>query len=132
MERLFKDTAALERFRSCPAGPYLQLLADHLSRRGYARGNSRWRVRIAYRFVGWLESSGTPIKNATLTHVDRFGARYCSIKQGDVKTLRMFHDILVENGAASPTPEPARTEAARIGSEFAEYLCKERGLAPST
>lgn len=132
MERLFKDAAAIERFRSCPAGPYLQLLADHLSRRGYARGNSRWRIRIAYRFVGWLLRTGIPIKSATLANVDKFVARYCSVKQGDAETLRTFHNILVKNGAASPTPEPARTEAARIADEFAEYLRKERALAPST
>lgn len=132
MERLFKDAAAIQRFRSCPAGPYLQLLADHLSRRGYAPRNSRWRIRITYRFVDWLQSSGIPLKNATHAHVDSFVLRYCSVKQGDAKTLRMFHSILVENGAVFPIPEPAKTEGARIADEFAEYLCKDRALAPST
>ncbi len=108
MERLFKDTAAIEKFRSSLLGPHLQQLAEHLSKRGYARGNSRWRIRIAYRFVGWLERSGIPVQEVTPAHVNRFVARYCSVKQGDARTLRMLLDILVENRVASRPPERAR------------------------
>ncbi len=132
MERLFKDTAAIEKFRSSPLGPHLQQLAEHLSKRGYARGNSRWRIRIAYRFVGWLERSGIPVQEVTPAHVNRFVARYCSVKQGDARTLRMLLDILVENRVASRPPELPKTEAEKITDEFAAYLRQERALAPST
>jgi site-specific recombinase XerD len=64
--------------------------------------------------------------------VNRFVARYGSVKQGDAKTLRTFLDILVKNGVVSRSPKPAGTEADRIADEFAEYLQQERALAPCT
>jgi integrase/recombinase XerD len=132
MERLFKDTRAIERFRSGPFGTYIQQLADHLRQQGYARGNSRWRIRIAYRFAVWLVGSHIPMEDVTRAHVHRFVARYCSVKQGDAKTLRMFFDILVEKGVLPRQSEPVKTDAEKAVDEFAVYLRQQRALAAGT
>jgi hypothetical protein len=41
MERLFKDSGTIQRFRSGPLGPYVQQLADELLRLGHARNATR-------------------------------------------------------------------------------------------
>jgi integrase/recombinase XerD len=132
MELLFTDPRTIERVRSGPLGSYIQQLVNNLRQQGYRRGNSRWRVRIAHRFAHWIAESRIAVENLTPTQIDRFVERYCKIKQGDAKTLRMFFDILVENGVVSRMPEPAPTEAQRLVDEFATYLQRQRALSPRT
>ena len=132
MERLFKDSRAIERFRSGPFGTYIQHLADHLQQQGYARVSRRWRIRVAYRFAVWLEESRIPVEDVTPAHVHRFIARYCSVKQGDAKTLQVFFDILVERGVVPRQSEPVKTDAEKAVDEFAGYLRQQRALAART
>lgn len=44
MERFFKDSRTIQRFRSGPLGPYIQQLAEELTIQGFARCDSRLRL----------------------------------------------------------------------------------------
>jgi hypothetical protein len=37
MERIFKDSRTIQRYRSSPLGPYIERLAERLCQQGYAR-----------------------------------------------------------------------------------------------
>lgn len=132
IERFFKDSRTIQRFRSGPLGPYIQQLTDELSRQGYARGATRLRVRIAHQFGLWLTKRHVQITDLTTSHANQYLARYANIKQGDAKTLRMLLDILVGEGIVRRPPEPAKTEAEKSVDGFSIYLEQQLALAPRT
>lgn len=132
MERFFKDSRTIERFRSGPLGPYIQQLAEELASHGYARCDSRLRLRIAHQFGSWLTRRRIEITDLTIRDANRYVAKYGNIKQGDAKSVRMLLDILVRRGLVQPQPEPAKTEAERVVDEFSTYLSQERSLSPRT
>ena len=72
------------------------------------------------------------MEDVTPAHVHRFIARYCSVKQGDAKTLQVFFDILVERGVVPRQSEPVKTDAEKAVDEFAGYLRQQRALAART
>jgi site-specific recombinase XerD len=132
MERFFNDSRTIQRFRSGPLGPYIQQLAEELASQGYARCDSRLRLRIAHQFGLWLTRCRIQIPDVAISDADRFVAKHGNVKQGDAKTVRMLFEILVRRGIVRPRPEPAKTEAERIVDKFATYLLQERALSPRT
>lgn len=132
MERFFNDGRTIHRFRSGPLGPYVQQLADDLSRLGHARNATRLRLRIAHQFGRWLTKRHIEVADLTAHHADQYVARHGNVKQGDAKTLRMLLGILLRMGVVRPQPEPTRTEAECVVDAFANYLSEQRALASST
>lgn len=102
MERLFNDSRTIQRFRSSPLGPHIQQLAEELASQGYARCDSRLRLRIAHQFGLWLSRCHIQIPNVNTSDADRYVAKYGNIKQGDAISVRMLLDILVREGLARP------------------------------
>ena len=133
MERLFKTTRTIERLRSGPLGPSLQQLVEHFLSQGYFAGTGcRWRLRIALRLVAWLKRSRVAMKDVTPAHIERFITRYCTVKQGDAKTIRVFSDILIANGIIPKQPPALKTAQEKVLDEFTTYLRQQRALAAST
>ena len=132
MERFFKDSRTIRRFRSGPLGPYIQQLAEELASQGHARCGTRLRLRIAHQFGLWLAKCRIEIADLSIGDADRYVAKYGNVKQGDAKSVRMLFDILVRRGIVRPQPEPAKTEAERVVDEFSSYLLQMRALSPRT
>jgi integrase/recombinase XerD len=132
MERLFKDSRTIRRFRSGPLGPCIQQLAEELVGQGHARCATRLRLRVAYQFGLWLAKCHIEITNLTACHGEQYVAKYGNVKQGDAKTVRMLFDILVRRGIVRSRQEPAKTEAERVVDAFSAYLQEQRALAPRT
>jgi len=132
MERFFKDSRTIQRFRSGPLGPYIQQLAVELASQGHGRCATRLRLRIAHQFGLWLTKCRIEIADLTIVDADRYVARYGNVKQGDAKSVRMLFDILVRRGLVRPQPDPAQTDAERVINCFSTYLQQERALSPCT
>jgi integrase/recombinase XerD len=133
MERFFKNSRTIQRFRSGPLGPQIQELAEQLARDGYARPSVRIKIRTADHFSRWLKRRRTPLGEITPEHARLYTDRHGCKKSGKPETLGRFLRILARKGLiAAPKPEPSKTPTESAVDAFAEYLRQERGLAAST
>jgi integrase/recombinase XerD len=133
VERFFRDSKAIQRFRSGPLAPQIQELAEELARDGYARCTVRIKIRTADHFSRWLRRRRTPLREITPEHARLYTDRHGCKTSGDPETLGRLLRILATRGlTAGPEPEPLKTPAESAVDTYAEYLRQERGLAPAT
>jgi integrase/recombinase XerD len=133
VERFFKDSKAIQRFRSGPLGPQIQELAEELTQDGYTRCSVRIKIRTADHFSRWLKRRRTPLGEITPKHARLYTDRHGCKRSGDPETLGRLLRILATRGLiAGPEPKPAKTPSESAVDTYAEYLRQEHGLAAST
>jgi site-specific recombinase XerD len=132
MERFVKDSRTIQRFRSGQFGPHIQLLAEELSRQGYAPHSIHVRLCGAHKFGQWLARSDVDIANLTAGHAAEYVARFGCVKRGDATTVRMLLDLLLEKDIIRQPVVPNKTEREVIADNYSAYLLQQRALSPGT
>jgi site-specific recombinase XerD len=134
----FKHPFTLRKFRSGPAGPYLDGFAAYLAGAGYSRDKVRAYLRGTGQLSAWAAQT-----DLTLDHLDsrvlgRFG-RYLDLegrlrcRRGEYSPTflgaRHFVDFLEAKGLVA-TPEAAIEPA--LVTEFCHWMRSQRGVTETT
>jgi len=136
-ENLFKPEVA-ERLRGDPLGAHLDSVARSLVALGYASSTVRTYLSCLGDFSGWIERSDVAVCDLDDRIVDTFvdeRRRQGRLLRSHRAAIRRLVEHLRDQGIVrAPTPERASEPlpAARLVSQYEEYLRAERGLAGAT
>jgi site-specific recombinase XerD len=137
-ENLFKEPEAAERLRGDPLGAHLDSVARSLVALGYASSTVRMYLWCLADFSGWIERSDVAVRDLDDRIVDTFvdeRRRQGRLLRSHRAAIRRLVEHLRDQGIVrAPTPERASEPlpAARLVSQYEEYLRAERGLARAT
>ncbi len=132
MERIFKDSRTIQRYRSGPLGSYIQQLAERLYQHGYTREQAQRHLLTVDEFGRWLERRRIALCDVTLAHARgyvRFDHRWK--KRGALLALKRLLEMLAQEGRISPVNAP-KTEPELVVHSFGNYLREERALVRRT
>ncbi len=134
MERFFKDSRTIKKFRTGPLDLNIQQLADELFHHGYTRHSIRVRIQTLGHFGRWLKKCRIPLQNVTSALIESYVYRHGSVRNGDGKVLRMLLDLLSRNGLVPQAVQAPADDngAASMVTNFSDYLRQQRGLASGT
>ncbi len=132
MERIFKDSRTIQRYRSGPLGMYVQQCAERLCQQGYTREQAQRHIYTVDDFGRWLERHRVALSDVTFDHAQR----YLNVdrqwkKHGDVTALKRLFEMLAQDGVVPPIGTP-QTEAQLVLHSFGMFLSEERALAHRT
>ncbi|MFO1157313.1 MAG: site-specific integrase [Reyranellaceae bacterium] len=121
------------RLKSGPHGRLVELYAARLVKDGLAE-HGTWRcLSVVGDLLGWIGRSRSKLSDLNEPMVERY-LRYragkLSIQCGDRAALKRLLSVLRDAGMIGPAALPPITWHEQTFDEFAEYLCKERGLTP--
>ncbi|MFO1158478.1 MAG: hypothetical protein U1E60_06540 [Reyranellaceae bacterium] len=93
-----------------------------------------WRcLRVVGDLLGWIGRSRSKLSDLNESMLERY-LRYragkLSIQCGDRAALKRLLSVLRDAGMIGPTALPPITWHEQTFDEFADCLCKERGLTP--
>jgi site-specific recombinase XerD len=134
----FKHPFTLRKFRSGPAGPYLDDFASHLAEAGYSRDKVRAYLRGTGRLSAWAAQGDLTVDQLDSRVLGPFG-RYLDSqgrlrgRRGEYSATflgaRHFVDFLEARGlVATPT---AAVEPALV-TEFCHWMRSQRGVTETT
>lgn len=134
MEQFFKDQRTLAKMRESLLAAHLELMASELSSRGYASRTARRYLELVECFGRWLKDNSINPREITLEHTKEFlHQRTQRPHYGDLFALKFMLNILQQQGVYMPkVPMVRRTQTEDLVEKFANYLKRERALAPST
>ncbi|MCL4767133.1 MAG: tyrosine-type recombinase/integrase [Hyphomicrobiaceae bacterium] len=125
-------------FRDLKRGPHGQLIERYAARLvvvGLAR-HGTWRcLNVVGGLLSWMASRRCALAALDERMVDQYlghRAGRQSIQPGDRSALRRWLAVLCDAGAIAPSAPPPLTPHDQIFAEFADYLRRERGLAPKS
>ena len=129
MERFFRDSKTIQRYRSSPLGPYIERLAEQLHEQGYCRDQALRHLLTVEEFGRWLQRSHIPLRDVTFAHARRY-VRFRGRRKGfgALLALRRLLEVLTQEGLISPS----RSQAELLVHNFGKHLHEERGLARRT
>jgi len=132
MERIFRDSRTIQRYRSGPLSFCIQQLADRLCQQGYRRDQAHRHIYTADDFARWLQRGGLALRDATVDHARQYlDLAHRWKKHGDWTALRRLFEMLAQLGLASSIyTQP--TEAEVVVHQFGDFLNEQRGLARRT
>jgi len=137
-ENLFKEPVAAERLGRDLLGAHLDSVARSLVGLGYASSTVRTYLSCLAGFGRWVERSGVAVGELDDRIVDLFiderrrqGQPFTSHRPAVRRLVEQLRD---QGILRAPTPERTSEPlpAARLVSQYEEYLRVERGLAPTT
>lgn len=137
-ENLFKEPVAAERQGCDLLGAHLDSVARSLVGLGYASSTVRTYLSCLADFGRWVERSGVAVGDLDDRIVDLFiderrrqGQPFTSHRPAVGRLVEQLRD---QGILRAPTPERTSEPlpAARLVSQYEEYLRVERGLAPAT
>jgi len=132
MERIFRDSRTIQRYRSGPLGFCIQQLADHLCQQGYTREQGHKHLYTADDFVRWLQRCGIALREATFDHARQYlDLDHRWKKHGDWTALKRLFVMLAQQGVISPTGA-RQTQADVVVQQFGNFLSEESALARRT
>jgi site-specific recombinase XerD len=137
-ENLFKEPEAAERPRGDPLGAHVDSVTRSLVALGYASSTVRTYLWCLADFRGWIERSDVAVGDLDDRIVDTFvdeRRRQGRLLGSHRAAIRRLVEHLRDQGIVrAPTPERASEPlpAARLVSQYEEYLRAERGLAGAT
>lgn len=132
MERIFRDSRTIQRYRLGPLGFCIQQLADRLCQQGYRRDQAHRHLYTADDFARWLQRSGVALGDATFDHAQQYlDLDHRWKKHGDWTALKRLLEMLAQQGLVSPTGTP-QTQAEAAVREFGNFLSEQRALALRT
>lgn len=134
MERFFEAPWTLKQMQKSFLGKYLNLMAEELSTRGYARKTARRYLHLAECFGNWLKENRIGLGQIKAKHiVEYLRQRTQRPHLGDRFALKLMLEILQKQGVSKPEVKAIqRTPIEDVVDKFADYLKRERALAPST
>src|SRR6266852_7200637 len=132
MERFFRDSRTIQRYRSSPFGPYIERLADRLHEQGYCRDQALRHLLTVEEFGRWLQRWRIALHDVTFAHA----RRYVRLRRrrkgfGALLALKRLLEMLAQEGRISPMDAP-KSQAERVVQEFGNFLSEERALARRT
>lgn len=132
MERFFRDSRTVQRYRSSPFGPYIERLADCLYEQGYCRDQALRHLLTVEEFGRWLHRWNIPLREVTFAHARRY-VRLRGRRKGfgALLALKRLLETLVQEGHISPMDTP-KSQAELLVHNFGNYLREERALARRT
>jgi site-specific recombinase XerD len=142
LEQLFKDPAAVTRWRAGPLGPHLDGFLEAISDLGYTRESIQgWLVPLRD-LQRWLASGGLDASALEESLLEQFlgerrqrRRRAGSKRAGAVGARAVHHllDYLREQGVvAASRPTVDRSPLTSLRRRYADYLRRTRGLAAVT
>ena len=132
MERFFRDSRTIQRYRCSPLGPYIERLADWLHEQGYCRDQALRHLLTVEEFGRWLQRRHIPLHDVTFAHARRY-VRLRGRRKGfgALLALKRLLEALAQEGRVLPVNAP-KSQAELLGHNFGKYLHEERGLARRT
>ena len=132
MERFFRDSRTIQRYRSSPLGPYIERLADCLYEQGYCRDQALRHLLTVEEFGRWLQRWRIALHDATFAHA----RRYVRLRRrrkgfGALLALKRLLEVLAQEGRVSPMNAP-KSQVELVVQKFGNFLSEERALAPRT
>lgn len=123
-------------YRRLRSGHHRQLI-ERYTRRLVEEGLvplGTWRcLNVVDGLLGWMASRGAKLADLDEHMAERYlrhrGSRQ-NIQPGDRAALRRWLSVLRDAGAVAPAAPPPISPHEQIFAEFADYLRRERGLAP--
>ncbi|MBY0322068.1 MAG: site-specific integrase [Reyranella sp.] len=123
------------RLRSGPHGQLVELYAGRLVTDGVGRQGT-WRcLSVVGDLVGWLARSRSKLTDLNERMIERYlrqraGKQF--IQPGDRAALKRLLSVSRDAGMIAPARPAPITPHEQIFEEFADYLRRERGLAPKS
>lgn len=139
---LFARACVIARLYRGPVGPYVELYAESLQRKGYRRGTIIERLRAARAFGEWIEREAVPLAAVDdqviaryLVGFPRHPSRHSLI--GRLPKIALGQSELLtflrESGAVNPRPvSKPETDAERALDDFDRHLDHTLGLTVRT
>jgi integrase/recombinase XerD len=132
MERFFKDSRTIQRYRSSPLGPYIERLADALYEQGYCRDQALRHLLTVEEFGRWLQRRNIPLCEVTCAHARKY-VRLRGRRKGfgALLALNRLLQTLAQEGQISPMDTP-KSLTELVVHNFGSYLREERALSRQT
>lgn len=132
MERFFKDSRTIQRYRSSPFGSYIERLADWLYEQGYCRDQALRHLLTVEEFGRWLRRWHIPLRDVTFSRA----RRYVRLRRrrkgfGALLALKRLFEMLAQEGRISSMNAP-KSRAELVVQKFGNFLSGERALASRT
>lgn len=136
LENFLPSRAAVERLRGGLLGAHLDSFIATVSQLGYARSTVRERLWLLGDLARWLQREGLALGDLheqVVSHFLKGRQSKGRLRRSDSRTVRHFLEHLRQKGAVrSPGPTTDESPLATLQHRYANYLQKERGLAPVT
>jgi hypothetical protein len=132
MERFFRDSKTIQRYRSSPLGSYIDRLAARMHEQKYCRDQALRHFLTVEEFGRWLQRLNIPLREVTFAHVRKY-VRFRGHRKrgGALLALKRLLETLAREGHISPMDTP-RSLAELEVHNFGNYLREERALARRT
>lgn len=132
MERFFRDSRTIQRYRCSPLGPYIERLAHWLHEQGYCRDQALRHLLTVEEFGRWLQRQHIPLHDVTFAHARRY-VRLRGRRKGfgALLALKRLLEALAKEGRVSPMNAP-KSPAELVVQNFGNFLSEERALARRT
>jgi site-specific recombinase XerD len=134
IDQFFSDPVSLQRLHLGPIGLYIDAFVQHLAEQGYARWTAKEKIRVVYRFSGWLQKKGRAVEDVderVASEFLRYRRRRGLSVHGAPPALR---DLLgyLRDARIIPRAHVKRGPFHAIEGCFTRFLNEERGLAKPT
>jgi site-specific recombinase XerD len=134
-EEYLDRSRLFRRLKSGPRGQLVELYAARLVKDGLARQGT-WRcLSLVGDLLSWIARSRSKLTDLDERMVGRYLGRRAGkqfIQPGDRAALKRLLSVLRDAGTIAPAALPPITPQDQIFEEFADYLRRERGLAPKS
>lgn len=132
MERFFRDSRTIQRYRCSPLGPYIERLAHWLHEQGYCRDQALRHLLTVEEFGRWLQRRHIPLHDVTFAHARRYVRLRGRQKGfGALLALKRLLEPLAQEGRVSPMNAP-KSSAELVVQNFGNFLSEERALTRRT
>ena len=142
LEQLFTDPAAVERWRSGPLGPHLDLFIKAASDLGYTWKSIRWWFVVLRDLQRWLERNTLAVSDLEESVLERFlderrrrrqregKTRYTTV---GARTVYFLLEHLRQEGVVAAASRPVeQSPLSVLYSRYEDHLRRTRGLSPVT
>jgi len=137
-----KTPAALEHYRSGPAGPHLDAFTVALEARGYPPRRMLHLIRGVKRFSCWAQATGLPLQELDADALEAFGQHLRGLQRLHYPSGRLSHlfvgarhfvHFLERSGLVAPAaPGPAQHPAPELLAAFEHWMRMHRGTTEVT
>ncbi len=135
IDQFYSHPSSSEHLRLGPLGTYIDVFAQHLEERGYARWTVQEKIHVVAGFSRWLQSGERGVENLdeqVVSEFLRYRRRKGLSRHGAAPALRDLLRHLRDAGIIPCAREPESSPLHDIEVCFARYLTEERGLAQRT
>lgn len=135
-DQFFSNPAALARLHAGPLGPHIDLFANLLSKRGYAKTTICRHLEVVANLSHWLEEQAFRVGDLDEERLSRF-EKQAPRSRDFVRRIQAAVPILLEHlreigvvAESEPLPPGSALDCAL--HDFSQYLARQRSLAQTT